>query len=106
MKRQTLVCAVAVAGRSPRRRRCANASHLYPGAPDREEMSSLQSWFGTNSRAGDSLRAMRSARSTVHSIQGTNAGTSRYLRGRKDQVMTTHTYTPRLKNTGERLRLK
>src|ERR1700704_3995483 len=106
MKRHTLVCAVAVAGRSSIRRRCANGSHLYPGGPDREDVSPLRSWFGTKSRAGDSLRPMRSVRSTVHSMEGTNAETSRHACGRKDRAMNTHIYTPRLKNTGERLGLK
>src|SRR5260221_2407570 len=105
MKRQTLVCAVAVAGRSSIRRRCANGSHLYPGGPDREDVSPLRSWSGTDLRAGDSLRPMRSVRSTVRSMEGAKAGTGRNLRGGKDQGMKTHFYTPRLKNTGERLRL-
>jgi len=39
-------------------------------------------------------------------MQATNAETSRHQCGRKEQIMNTHIYTPRLKNTGERLRLK
>jgi hypothetical protein len=49
---------------------------------------------------------MRSARSTVRPTQGIKLETSRHLCGRKDQAMKTHIYTPRLKNTGERLRLR
>ena len=57
-------------------------------------------------RTGDPLCAMRSVRSTVRSMERTNAEWHRRLRGREDQSMNTHIYTPRLKNTGERLRLK
>jgi hypothetical protein len=39
-------------------------------------------------------------------MERTNAEWHRRLRGREDQAMNTHIYTPRLKNTGERLRLK
>jgi hypothetical protein len=38
-------------------------------------------------------------------MQATNAEVSRYLCGRKDLMMNTHIYTPRLKKTGARLRL-
>jgi hypothetical protein len=39
-------------------------------------------------------------------MQATKAEVSRYLCGRNDQAMNTRIYTPRLKNTGERLRLR
>src|SRR6266853_569490 len=105
MKRKTPVSAVAVAGRSSRKRRCASARHLHTRVPDREEMSALRSWSGTNLRAGDSVHVMRSAGSTVRPVQATNAQTSRYQCDGKDRIMNTHICTPRLKNTGERLRL-
>src|ERR1700730_9064954 len=100
------VSVVAVAGRSSRNRKCSNTSHLPLRVSHREEMPSLRSWSGTNRRARDSLRAMRAVRSTVRPTQGANVEASRNLRGRKDQLMNTHIYTPRLKKTGERLRLK
>jgi hypothetical protein len=49
---------------------------------------------------------LRAAGSTVRSTEGTNAETIRHLCGRKEQIMNTHIYTPRLKSTGERLRLR
>jgi hypothetical protein len=49
---------------------------------------------------------MRLARSTVRPIQRRDAETSRHQYGRKEQIMNTHIYTPRLKNTCERLRLR
>src|SRR5712692_8688895 len=65
MKRKMPAFVVAVAGRSSKKRRCADARHLHPGAPDREEMPSLRSWFGSDVRAGDPLHPVRAARSTV-----------------------------------------
>ena len=79
---------------------------LIHESPHREEMSPMRSWSSTNPRAGDSLHALRAAGSTVRPTQGTNAETSRHQCGRKDQAMNMHIYTPRLKSTGERLRLK
>src|ERR1019366_2103213 len=106
MQRKMPVSAVAVAGRSSRKRGCANARHLHKRVPDRKEMSPVRSWSSTNLRAGDPLHALRAAGSTVRSTEGTNAETIRHLCGRKEQIMNTHIYTPRLKSTGERLRLR
>src|SRR5258708_6256321 len=80
MKRNTPASAVAVVGRSSRKQRCANGSHLYTRVLDREEMPSLRSWSGTYARTGDPLHALRAAGSTVRPTQGTNNGTSRDLR--------------------------